>query len=212
MGKRKYLTGAEVSALLRIIAEKKTSRRDWCMVYMAFIHGLRVSELTGLTLADYDRLSQRIHIRRLKGGFSTTHPMLPEEQRSLEIWLIERAQSPGHHLPWLFLSAKGGRLSRQRIYALIKEYGLAAGLSVETHPHMLRHACGYGLAELGNDTRLIQDYLGHKNIRHTVLYTASNAERFSGAWGQAALPLLNQLTERDKNNIEKSIPSSLTPL
>jgi type 1 fimbriae regulatory protein FimB len=146
-----------MSALLRTISEKKNSRRDWCMVYMAFIHGLRVSELTGLKLADYDRLSQRLHIRRLKGGFSTTHPVLPEEQRELESWLIERARSSGQHLPWLFLSSKGGRLSRQRIYALIKEYGMAAALPVETHPHMLRHACGYGLAELGNDTRLIQD-------------------------------------------------------
>ncbi|ULH10616.1 tyrosine-type recombinase/integrase [Serratia marcescens] len=188
MGKRKYLTGAEVSALLHAISEKKTSRRDWCMVFMAFIHGLRVSELTGLTLADYDQLSQKLHIRRLKGGFSTTHPVLPAEQHALRLWLQERSLWSGHQLPWLFLSGKGGRLTRQRIYTLIREYGLAAGLSIGTHPHMLRHACGYGLAERGNDTRLIQDYLGHKNIRHTVLYTASNAERFSGAWMQTSLP------------------------
>ncbi|WP_279616106.1 tyrosine-type recombinase/integrase [Kosakonia oryziphila] len=47
---------------------------------------------------------------------------------------------------------------------------------------MLRHACGYALAELGNDTRLIQDYLGHRNIQHTVLYTAANSARFKNAW------------------------------
>ncbi|MFZ5179114.1 tyrosine-type recombinase/integrase, partial [Enterobacter kobei] len=57
-----------------------------------------------------------------------------------------------------------------------------AGLSLCSHPHMLRHACGFALADRGVDTRLIQDYLGHRNIRHTVRYTASNAERFEGVW------------------------------
>ncbi|ECZ4168724.1 tyrosine-type recombinase/integrase, partial [Salmonella enterica] len=55
-------------------------------------------------------------------------------------------------------------------------------ISVNIHPHMLRHACGYALANQGMDTRLIQDYLGHRNIRHTVLYTASNVERFRKVW------------------------------
>jgi type 1 fimbriae regulatory protein FimB len=206
MGKRKYLTGAEVSALLHTISEKKSTRRDWCMVYMAFIHGLRVSELTGLTLSDYDQLSQKLHIRRLKGGFSTTHPVLPEGQHALRLWLQERSRSPGYQLPWLFLSSKGGRLSRQRIYTLIREYSVMAGLSVEAHPHMLRHACGYGLAELGNDTRLIQDYLGHRNIRHTVLYTASNAERFNGAWVQIPIPPPERYFDLDPANSPALIP------
>ncbi|MCM4604482.1 tyrosine-type recombinase/integrase, partial [Escherichia coli] len=50
------------------------------------------------------------------------------------------------------------------------------------HPHMLRHACGFALADNGVDTRLLQDYLGHRNIQHTVRYTASNAARFKGVW------------------------------
>ena len=53
---------------------------------------------------------------------------------------------------------------------------------LEIHPHMLRHSCGFALANMGIDTRLIQDYLGHRNIRHTVWYTASNAGRFYGIW------------------------------
>ncbi len=57
-----------------------------------------------------------------------------------------------------------------------------AGLPLEIHPHMLRHSCGFALANMGIDTRLIQDYLGHRNIRHTVWYTASNAGRFYGIW------------------------------
>ncbi|HHA2250326.1 TPA: tyrosine-type recombinase/integrase, partial [Enterobacter ludwigii] len=79
-------------------------------------------------------------------------------------------------------SRRGGPLTRQRIYNLIQELGEKAGLSLCSHPHMLRHACGFALADRGIDTRLIQDYLGHRNIRHTVRYTASNAERFEGVW------------------------------
>ena len=88
----------------------------------------------------------------------------------------------GAESDWLFLARHCGPLSRQRIYNLIQQLGEKAGLSLCSHPHMLRHACGFALADRGVDTRLIQDYLGHRNIRHTVRYTASNAERFEGVW------------------------------
>lgn len=180
--KRKYLSGEEVRSLLLTISRDMVSYRDYCMVSMAFLHGLRVSELTGLKVTDYDLLSKTIHIRRLKGGLSTSHPLLPEESLALERWMVERKTYSGHCSPWLFLSRQGDRLSRQRFYQLLREYGQRARLPLPIHPHMLRHACGFNLAELGNDTRLIQDYLGHRNIRHTVLYTATNAARFNGAW------------------------------
>lgn len=189
--KRKYLTGEEVRSLLNVISMKMLSHRDYCMVSMAFLHGLRVSELTGLKVSDYDSLSKRIYIRRLKGGLSTSHPLLPEESTALEHWLVERENLSGHRSPWLFLSRQGDRLSRQRFYQLLKAYGQKAQLPLPIHPHMLRHACGYSLAERGNDTRLIQDYLGHRNIRHTVLYTAANAARFNGIWlkGNESIPV-----------------------
>lgn len=180
--KRKYLTGDEVKCLLRAIAMEDGTGRDYCMVSMAFIHGLRVSELTRLRLTDYDPLSKKIYIQRLKSGFSTSHPLLPEENIALQCWLEERQHFPGQHSPWLFLSRQGKYLSRQRFYQLLREYGKKANLPLPIHPHMLRHACGYNLAERGNDTRLIQDYLGHRNIRHTVTYTAANAARFNHAW------------------------------
>ena len=182
MKKRKYLTWEEVHHLLHTISQSAVPLRDYCMIYMTFLHGLRVSELTGLTLDDYDPRSQKLYIRRLKGGLITTHPLLPEESHVLSQWLKQRQRLPGSDLPWLFLSRQGGRLSRQRLYALIRQYGINAQLPIGIHPHMLRHACGYALADRGNDTRLIQDYLGYRNIRHTVAYTASNAERFSRAW------------------------------
>ncbi|WP_334223601.1 tyrosine-type recombinase/integrase [Photorhabdus bodei] len=94
-------------------------------------------------------------------------------------WLKVRKTPKGSaESNWLFLS----RYSRQRIYQIISKLGQLANISVHSHPHMLRHACGFALADRGADTRLIQDYLGHSNIRHTVRYTASNAKRFQGVW------------------------------
>ncbi|EGT0627989.1 tyrosine-type recombinase/integrase [Citrobacter freundii] len=194
--KRKYLTEEEVACLLQIVSTEMSSYRNYCMISMAFWHGLRVSELVSLRLEDYDPLSQRLHIRRLKGGFNTTHPLHPDSGNALQCWLQERQCWPGRDQPWLFLSRQGGKLSRQRFYQLLRTYGLAAQLPLPIHPHMLRHACGYALAERGNDTRLIQDYLGHRNIRHTVLYTASNAARFINAWASinTASPCLSRGT------------------
>ncbi|WP_163589848.1 tyrosine-type recombinase/integrase, partial [Klebsiella pneumoniae] len=67
---------------------------------------------------DYDPLSNKINIRRLKGGFSTTHPLLPAEVKLLNDWLVEREKYPGNELPWIFLSRKGGRISRQQFYIM----------------------------------------------------------------------------------------------
>jgi len=82
----------------------------------------------------------------------------------------------------LFISERGNQLNRRTAWQMIRQYGREAGLLVEAHPHMLRHACGFALADQGADTRLIQDYLGHRNIQHTVRYTATNPIRFEKLW------------------------------
>nr|WP_141116269.1 tyrosine-type DNA invertase [Escherichia albertii] len=179
---RKYLSENEVKSLLNEVARDKRSVRNYWMISMAFIHGLRVSELLSLKISDYDPLSHRLQIRRLKGGFSTVHPVLPEERVLLKQWMTERKKLGHHDSEWLFVSRQGRPISRQRFWQILRKYGEDARLSVKVHPHMLRHACGFNLAERGNDTRLIQDYLGHRNIRHTVHYTASNPARFEHIW------------------------------
>jgi type 1 fimbriae regulatory protein FimE len=149
---------------------------------------MRISELLDLRLHDLDLLGGRINIRRLKNGFSTIHPLMPDEIQAIETWLAVRQQQVnGVMSDFLLLSKRGTRLSRQHAYRLIRRYGELAGTGTAVHPHMLRHACGYELAERGADTRLIQDYLGHRNIRHTVRYTASNAGRFVGLWERDSL-------------------------
>lgn len=157
--------------------------RNRCLIMMAFIHGFRASELLDLRLSDIDTAGKQLNIRRIKNGFSTTHPLLPDECRLIRQWLKERKHfEKGAAEDWLFLSRKRCPISRQHFFAIIREAGKLAGLNINTHPHMLRHACGYALADNGVDTRLLQDYLGHRNIQHTVRYTASNAARFNGIW------------------------------
>ncbi|MEL4013637.1 tyrosine-type DNA invertase [Dryocola clanedunensis] len=182
MEKRKHLTVFEINALLVAASESFYPERNYCLIYMCFLHGCRVSELNQIKLSDIDMGSASLSLRRLKNGLCTQQPLIASEMAVLRRWLEVRQRQPGANSPWLFLSRRGGMLSRQQIYEVMRECGERAGLSVAVHPHMLRHACGYAMAEKGIDTRLIQDYLGHRNIRHTVLYTASNMRRFQNIW------------------------------
>ena len=184
MQKRSYLSSYEIKKLLSSIKQDSYLERNYCMILMAFIHGLRVSELLSLKLSDIDLGGKTLNVRRMKNGFSTIHPLLREEIKGLNKWLsIRKKARYFEETDYLFISPSGKPLSRQQFYNILKNTGEIALLPVKTHPHMLRHACGYALADAGIDTRLIQDYLGHKNITHTVRYTASNSARFRGMWG-----------------------------
>ncbi|MDE9434748.1 tyrosine-type recombinase/integrase [Xenorhabdus bovienii] len=189
MLKRKYLTQSEIEMLLTELGKHTHAARNICMMFMGFIHGFRVSELLSLKLSDVDLDSRSLRVQRLKNGFSTIHPMVSREIQLIRQWLKERPNylprtpQANNEIPdWLFLSRTGQRMSRQQVYKIIRQTSLKAKLSICANPHMLRHACGYALADNGVDTRLIQDYLGHRNIRHTVRYTASNAGRFETVW------------------------------
>lgn len=183
MNQRKYLTQSEVESLLQHAKEGANPERDYCLIYLSYIHGLRVSEACCLRLPDMDLDEGSLYIHRKKNGFSTIHPLLGKEIRAIKAWLTVRKTFRGADSDWLFLSRQGEKsLTRQRVYQLINRLGKLANIAVVSHPHMLRHACGFALADRGIDTRLIQDYLGHRNIRHTVRYTASNVERFKGMW------------------------------
>ncbi|SFN39249.1 type 1 fimbriae regulatory protein FimB [Xenorhabdus japonica] len=181
--KRKYLTHSEIEVLLKELEKHSHADRNICMIFMGFIHGFRVSELLGLQLADVDLEGKKLRVQRLKNGFSTIHPMVAREIQLIRKWLsLRQRYKNSDQSDWLFLSRTGARMSRQQFYKIIRQTSLKANLAVCANPHMLRHSCGYALADNGVDTRLIQDYLGHRNIRHTVRYTASNAGRFETIW------------------------------
>ncbi|EOV0633092.1 tyrosine-type recombinase/integrase [Cronobacter turicensis] len=156
--------------------------RDRCMIRMCFIHGFRISELCALRISDIDLEARSLFVRRLKNGFSTHHPLTREELPLLMAWLLDREKWRNADSPYLFLSQKKESLSRSTVHELFRRLGREAGLSVDVYPHMLRHACGYALADLGVNPREIQDYLGHRNINHIMIYTASSSGGFKQLW------------------------------
>ena len=147
----------------------------------AYRHGLRVSELVDIRLKDSDLETGRLFVRRLKGSLSTHQPIEGDELRAIRAWLRERENYPNASSNYLFLSERGP-MTRQSINYLVEQNGIRAKLNFKVNPHMLRHSTGYYLANKGCDTRLIQDYLGHRNITHTVRYTRTAAHRFEGLW------------------------------
>jgi type 1 fimbriae regulatory protein FimB len=181
MDDRKHLTAAEVQKLLDATKGNRNAARDRCLLLLLFRHGLRVSEACGLKLSQVDTESRVLHIARLKAGLSTSHPLRSDELRAIKTWLAIRAKMKPD-TDAFFISERRRPLSRKTAWLMIRDYGEKADLSVEAHPHMLRHACGFALADQGADTRLIQDYLGHRNIQHTVMYTATNPARFERLW------------------------------
>jgi type 1 fimbriae regulatory protein FimB len=178
---RKHLTGREVERLIEATKGSRNEARDRCLLLLMFRHGLRVSEACGLKLDQVDTESRVLHVARLKGGLSTTQPLRGDELRAVSAWLKERARMKPTGKAF-FVSEQRKPLHRSTVNLALRKYSAAASLPLLAHPHMLRHACGFALADQGADTRLIQDYLGHRNIQHTVRYTATNPARFEKLW------------------------------
>jgi type 1 fimbriae regulatory protein FimB len=180
---REFLNPDEVTKLLAASRQQDLTRnpqRDYCLLFLMVRHGLRVSEACRLKLSDVDLVAKTIHVARLKHGKPAVHPIYNGgELKSLNDWLKIRHTITSEY-DNVFLSERRTPLSRATVWALIQKYAQAAGLdALKVHPHMLRHACGYDLANRGADTRLIQDYLGHQNIQHTVRYTQLAPTRFA---------------------------------
>ena len=146
---------------------------------MMYRHGLRVSEAIGMRRDEIDLDRACLWVRRLKNGLSVEQPVTGDELRTIRRYLATRRDA----LPWLFLSERGQPLTRQSVNYLIAAAAARAGLP-RVHPHMLRHSCGVALADRGHDLHLIQDYLGHRDPKHTVHYTRIAGSRFEGLWGR----------------------------
>jgi integrase len=174
---REYLTPAEVDRL--VSAAKKRGRygqRDALAILMTFRHGLRASELCGLTWPQVDFTTARLTVRRLKGSLPSTQPIAGDELRELR--KLQRTQEAGSR--FLFLGERGP-VSVAWFQRTLSRVGSECGLPL-VHPHMLRHACGFALADKRRDLREIQDYLGHANVKNTVPYTRLAPSRFDSIW------------------------------
>ena len=171
---RSYLRPDEVHRLLAAAGKVgRQGRRDQTLLQLIYRHALRVSE--GWTDFDLDgHRPKTYHVRRLKGSADSKHTLDRDEVAGLR--KLREQQGPGEQ--FLFLSERGKRLSTDMVARVIQRAGELAGLA-HVHPHMLRHSGGHMLADLGTDTRAIQDHLGHRNIQHTVRYTQLSQQRLA---------------------------------
>ena len=177
--RRDFLGEAEVAALLDGAKAGRHGVRDHLLLLTMYRHGLRVSEAVGLRRDEVDLDRARLWVRRLKNGLSVEQPIAGDELRALRRYPATRKDA----LPWLFLSERGQPLTRQSVNYLITAAAIRTGVA-PVHPHMLRHSCGFALADKGHHLRLIQDYLGHRDPKHTVHYTRIAGSRFEGIWGR----------------------------
>ena len=154
---REHLTEREVEKLIEATKGNRWGQRDSTMILLAFRHGLRASEVCGLQWSDVEFESGNLHLRRAKGGATATHPLLGDELRALRT-LKREAKSP-----FIFVSERGAPFSVAGLQKLVERAGVEAKLPFKIHPHMLRHATGFALANKGTDTRTLQAYLGHRS-------------------------------------------------
>jgi integrase len=175
---REYLTPTEVEKLIKVAGTNRFGHRDATMVLIAFRHGLRAAELVDLKWDQVDFHHSRLHVNRVKEGLPSVHPITGRELRELR--RLQREQDPKSS--FVFTSMRGAPFSTAGFRKLVGRLGVAAGFDYLVHPHMLRHACGYKLANDGVDTRSLQAYLGHKNIQNTERYTALSPTRFKDFW------------------------------
>ena len=175
---REYLTEAEVERLIAAARKNRWGHRDATMILVAYRHGLRVSELIDLRWDQVEFRTGSLHVRRVKQGTPSTHPIPGDDLRALR--RLQREQGPKSS--FVFTSERGSPFTTAGFARMVERAGIEAKLGFKAHPHMLRHACGYALANRGHDTRALQAYLGHRNIQHTVRYTELSPTRFRDFW------------------------------
>jgi type 1 fimbriae regulatory protein FimB/type 1 fimbriae regulatory protein FimE len=176
---REYLTAAEVKRLTAAAKRNRWGHRDATMILVVYRHGLRVSELVDLRWDQVEFATGTLHVRRVKRSSPSIHPILGDELRALR--RLQREQEPKS--PFVFTSERGAPFGTAGFARMVERAGVEAKFGFKVHPHMLRHACGYALANKGHDTRSLQAYLGHRNIQHTVRYTELSPKRFKETCG-----------------------------
>jgi integrase len=173
---REHLTEREVQKLIDAAKANRYGQRDATMILICFRHGLRASELCELQWSDVEFEGATLHLRRAKGGQTSTHPLLGDELRAL------RTLKRDANSPFIFVSERGAPFTVSGLQKMIERVGIEAKMPFKVHPHMLRHATGYVLANKGTDTRTLQGYLGHRSIQSTVRYTELAPGRFKNLW------------------------------
>lgn len=175
---REYLTDSEIDRLCKAAANcGRQGLRDDALILLMFRHGLRVAEVISLRWEQVDLKKGLLHVRRLKNGLPSTHPL-----RGIELRALRQLHRLHPDSPYVFISERKTPLTARSVHHVTARAGREAKLPFTVHPHMLRHSTGFYLANHGHDTRAIQSYLGHSNIKNTVIYTELSPTRFKDFW------------------------------
>jgi type 1 fimbriae regulatory protein FimB len=179
---KEYLTDREVEALIKVAGQGRHGVRDQLLITLAWRHGLRCEELTGLKRHQVNLDAREIHVIRVKGSISNHHPLLEDEVRLIKRWLKVRAENKGAGSDQLFLNERGESMQPHAFNYLLNAIGARAGFTFRLYPHILRHSCGFHLAGRGADAFRIAAYLGHKNVQNSLRYIHASAHGFKNLW------------------------------
>jgi integrase/recombinase XerD len=178
---RKYLTEDELKRLLHVI-KGHGNPRDEAIFLVTYWRGLRASEVGSIPLSAWNRQKRRLYIHRLKGSLSGEYPLSKAEHVALTAWVKVRGNAPGP----LFSSRESGLgagIGRAMLHVLMRDYATEAMLpSHLRHMHCLKHALGTHLIAKGADLYAVKDWLGHADIKSTLVYAQfRNAQRDAAA-------------------------------
>jgi site-specific recombinase XerD len=179
---RKYLTEDELKRLLHVIKGGK-SARDEAIFLVTYWRGLRASEVGRIPFSAWNQSKRRLFVTRLKGSLSGEFPLSKIEQSALNAWLKIRGSAPGPLFPSRESGMIGSGIGRKMLHVLMRRYATAALLPTHLrHMHCLKHALGTHLIAKGAGIYEVKDWLGHKDIRSTLVYAQfRNAERDAAA-------------------------------
>jgi integrase/recombinase XerD len=181
----KPLTEDQVTSLLdAVIVTEPVHRRDLALLELLYGTGARISEAVGLSVGGID-LDARLVRLYGKGSKERIVPFGTSAAEALEDWFSPQGRARLVPAQWrrrtdaeaVFLNTRGGRLSRQAAWLIVKKYGARAGIGEQLSPHVLRHSCATHLLDHGADLRVVQEMLGHASISTTQVYTKVSQER-----------------------------------
>jgi site-specific recombinase XerC len=183
-----YLSAAKVREVVESIgARSRIARRDRALFWWIYRYGLRVSEASGLLLADVDMQAARVTVRRVKGSRTNSYPITDISATYMRSWLRSRSDGIMASAPYVFTSRQRGRLDSSTIRKAWARHAAARGVA-RSHqtPHVLKHSCAMAMADAGTDLLVIQDWLGHADIGSTLEYVRMSSERRAGVGRQLA--------------------------
>jgi len=192
-GLPKALSEADIESLFaQVRGNEPVALRDRAVLEVLYGTGARISELVGLSLADVDPASKLLRVFG-KGSKERVVPLGRMALGALVAWLGPQGRGAFEPQQWarrgdaeaVFLNQRGGRLSRQGAWGIVRRYGDDAGLGDRLSPHVLRHSCATHMLDHGADIRAVQELLGHASISTTQVYTLVSTERLRQVYAAA---------------------------